>query len=235
MRIFSVVTIEVSDSLLFMVSWQPISNEILNLSNIHELNIVDMTVLLSLDNYIGRNAFVAHCFWISFMIFAGSINLISHLRGRQTVITFDFSRVDSLALQFPLSQPVVKWNVSSISNKLVVQTMNTLGIRTMLAKQPCSLFFILWVNCCTIQTFSSWPVVTFWFFLFLLLALRLFFGLSSDAIEATPSRRVITLGVNTALSWLKRLYYKSLALMPVCEIYFLGLREETFRMAPSVK
>lgn len=133
MRIFSVVPIEVGHSLLLMLPGQPILDEILDLGDIHELNIVHMTIFLSLDHHIRRHTLVAHSFRIGLMTFAGSIHLIANSRRRKAVVALDLSRVYSLTLELLLLQPVIEGYVGSIRDELFIQAMHALGIRTMLA------------------------------------------------------------------------------------------------------
>ena len=77
--ILRIVSIKKSHSLLLMTSRKPVAYKILNLGNIHELNIIDVPELLTFDDDIWRNTFVAHCFGVGFVVFAGTVNLISHL------------------------------------------------------------------------------------------------------------------------------------------------------------
>lgn len=89
MRILSIITIEISNSLLSgMFFLNPIFDKILNLTDIHKLYVIYMSIFLSFDNNIRRNTFVTHSFWIRLMIFASCINLIPNLRRRKTIITF---------------------------------------------------------------------------------------------------------------------------------------------------
>jgi len=129
-----------------VTSRKPVADKILNLGDVHKLNVIDMTKFLSFDHHIGRNTFVAHCFRVGLMTLTIFINFESHLRRRKTVITLDILRVDSLAFQLPLGQPVVKRNMGSISDKLISQTMDAFGVGSMLAKHLRSPYFILQVN-----------------------------------------------------------------------------------------
>ena len=115
-----------------MTSWEPIADRVLNLGDIHELNIVNMSELLPFNNNIWRNTLITHSFRIGLVHFARSIDLVSHFRWWQTVITLYFWRMDSLAFEFSLSQPVVKRDMSYICYKLIIQAMNAFAIRTML-------------------------------------------------------------------------------------------------------
>lgn len=89
MWIFCVVSIQISNSLLCcMFFLYPIFNKILNLANVHKLNIIDVSVLLSFYNDVWGYTFVTHSFWIRLMIFASGIHFISNLRRWKTVIAF---------------------------------------------------------------------------------------------------------------------------------------------------
>ena len=77
--VFSVVAVEVGNTLLLMALGQPASDELLNLSDIHELNIVHMSVLLPLHHHVGRHTLIAHALGVRLMIFAASVDLIALL------------------------------------------------------------------------------------------------------------------------------------------------------------
>lgn len=98
MRILGIVSIQEGDSLLLVLSGKPIPHEILDLGNIHELQIVYVTILLSFDNHIGRDALVAHSLGVGFVVFAGEIDFVADAAGRQTVVALHFRRMDTLAL-----------------------------------------------------------------------------------------------------------------------------------------
>ena len=70
LRVFSVVAVEVGNTLLLVALGQPASDKLLNLSNIHELNIVHMSVLLPLDHHVGRHTLIAHALGVGLMEFA---------------------------------------------------------------------------------------------------------------------------------------------------------------------
>ncbi len=89
MWIFCIISIKVSNSLLgSMFLLYPIFNKILNLTNVHKLNIIHMSVLLSLNNHIWRNTFVTHGLRIRFVIFASCIHFVSDLWRWETVVAF---------------------------------------------------------------------------------------------------------------------------------------------------
>lgn len=89
MRILSIITVEITNSLLgSMFFLNPIFNKILDLTDIHELYVIYMSIFLSFDDNIWRNTFIAHSFWIRLMIFASCIDLIPNLRRRKTIIAF---------------------------------------------------------------------------------------------------------------------------------------------------
>lgn len=134
MGIFSIIPVEVSNSLLSgMLLLNPIFNEILNLSNIHELHIVNMSILLSFDDNVWRYTFVAHGFWIRLMILASCVNFVPDLRRRKTIVAFNIRRMDSLAFKLFLLEIIVERNVSDIGNKLFIKTVDTFCVRSMLA------------------------------------------------------------------------------------------------------
>ena len=142
-----------------MAPGKPIADKVLNLSYVHKLYIIHMPEFLSFDNHSRRHTLVAHCFRIGLMVLTILVNLIPHLRWRQTVVALDILRMNSLALQLPLSQPVVKGYVSSISDKLVSQAVDALGVGSMLAKHLSSPYLVLQVNRCAVQAPSPRPMV----------------------------------------------------------------------------
>lgn len=78
MGVFSIVSVKETHSLLLVLSWEPVPDEILDLAYVHELNIVHMTVFLSLDHNIRGYALVAHSFGVGLMTFTGLVDLVSH-------------------------------------------------------------------------------------------------------------------------------------------------------------
>lgn len=78
MRVLCVVSIEKCRALLFMSAREPVSDEILYLSHVHKLDVVNMSILLTFDDYVGWDAFVAHSFREGLVVAAGSVYLISH-------------------------------------------------------------------------------------------------------------------------------------------------------------
>lgn len=113
-RIFSIVAIKKADPLLLVFARQPIPHKILDLSNIHKLHIIDMTILLPLDDHIGRHAFVTHSFGVGFMASAAFVDLVADSGGRETVVAFNLGGVHSFAFEFALFKPVVKRNVGCV-------------------------------------------------------------------------------------------------------------------------
>ena len=113
--VFSVISVKKADSLLgHMLFLNPEFNERRNLFYVHKLNIIDMSVLLPLYYYTGRNAFITHCFWVWLVIFAGPVNFVPDLRRGQAVIAFYITWVNSFAFQFFLFQVMIERNVCSI-------------------------------------------------------------------------------------------------------------------------
>jgi hypothetical protein len=119
-RILCVVAVEVGDSLLLIFSGKPIFNKLLDLRNVHELNVIYMPVFLPFYHHVRRYTLVTHGFRVGFVALAGSIDFVANLGGREAIVAFDFCRMYSLALKLLLFQPVIERNVSSISNKLLV-------------------------------------------------------------------------------------------------------------------
>lgn len=78
MRVLCIVSIKIGNSLLLVLSWEPVFNEILNLSDIHKLYIVNMSILLSFYDDVRGDTFVTHGFRIGLMILTGPIDLIAH-------------------------------------------------------------------------------------------------------------------------------------------------------------
>ena len=159
--IFGIVSIEKSYSLLFMTSGEPVTNKILDLSDVHELDIIDVSELLAFHNHIRRNAFVAHSFGIGFVLFASFINFVSHLRRRKTVVAFDIVGMNTFAFEFFFSEPVVKRYMSGISDKLIVKAVNALGIGTMLTQHFSCSNFVFRVNSRAVEAFTSRSVTAF--------------------------------------------------------------------------
>lgn len=160
-RVFSIVTIQISYSLLFMLTWQPVLYEILYLSSIHELNIVHMSILLPFNHNIRRNAFVTHSLWIWFVVFASTVHFVPYLRRRKAVVALYFSRMNSFAFEFLLVQPVVKGDVGDIRNELLIEAVDTFAIWTMLAQHLCHSFLVFKVDFNAVKTLSIWPMVAF--------------------------------------------------------------------------
>ncbi len=102
MWVLCVVTVEEGCTLLLMSSWEPVSDEVLYLSDIHKLDVVDVSVLLSFDDDVRRDALVAHGLREGLVVAAGAIHIVSHARGRQAVVAFDVSRMDALAFELTL-------------------------------------------------------------------------------------------------------------------------------------
>lgn len=145
-RILSVITIQISYSLLFMLTGQPILYKILYLRSIHKLHIIHMSVLLPLDNYIRRNAFVAHSLWIGFVVFASSVHFVPYLGRWKTVVALYFSRMNSFAFELLLVQPVVKGDMSNIRNELLIEAVDTFAVWTMLTQHLRHSFFVFHVD-----------------------------------------------------------------------------------------
>jgi hypothetical protein len=97
-----------------MLLLNPIFNKVLDLSNVHELNVINMSVFLSLYNSVWRNAFVTHGLWIRLMILASCIDFVTDLRRRKTVIAFNVTWMNPFALQFLLLEEMIERNVSHV-------------------------------------------------------------------------------------------------------------------------
>jgi hypothetical protein len=108
-RIFSIISIQISNSLLSsMFLLNPVLYKVLNLADVHKLNVVNMSVFLSFDNNVWWNALVTHGLRVGFVIFAFLINFISDLRWWKTVVAFYIVGMDSFAFQFFLLKEIVK-------------------------------------------------------------------------------------------------------------------------------
>ena len=194
--VFSIISIEESYSLLLVASWQPITDKILNLCDVHELNVVDMPEFLSLDDHIWRNALVAHSFGVGLMVFAGEVDFVSHLGRRQAVVALDVVGMDSFAFQLPLRQPVIERDMGGICDKLVVEAMNALGIRSMLAQHLGSSDLVLAIDSCAVEASSSRAMIAFRvssLVLFTLFLRKRRFLVGPDAVQAFSSGRMIAL------------------------------------------
>lgn len=97
-----------------MLLLNPIFNKVLDLSNVHELNVINMSVFLSLYNSVWRNTFVTHGLWIRLMILASCIDFVTDLRRRKTVIAFNVTWMNPFALQFLLLEEMIERNVGHI-------------------------------------------------------------------------------------------------------------------------
>ena len=102
MGILCVVSIQITNSLFSSVFFlNPILDKVLDLTYVHELNVIDMSVFLSLDDHIWRNALVTHSFRVWFMVFAFYIHFVSDLRGWKTVVALYIAWMHTFTFQFP--------------------------------------------------------------------------------------------------------------------------------------
>lgn len=180
----------------------PVLYKVLDLTDVHKLNVVDMSIFLSFDNNVWWNAFVTHSLRIGFVIFAFLINFISDLRWWETVVAFYIVGMDSFAFQFFLFKEIVKWNVSRIRDKLFIKAVYTFCIRSVLTK-PLHLFsFVLWINGCTIEASSGWSMVafSFWLFWFLILTSLFFLIFTGKTVKTFSSWGMITFRRNSLFS-----------------------------------
>ena len=177
MWIFSIVAVEKSDSLFGHVLFlHPKLNEWGNLLNVHELNIVNVSILLPFNDDTGRNTFVAHGLWIWLVILAILIDFVSDLRRGQTVIALYVAWVNSLAFQFFFFKVPVEWYMRRIWYIFPVQTVDAFSVRAVLTKPLHFGFGVFFWNLSAIQAFASWTVVTFRFISGFFDLFRLFFG-----------------------------------------------------------
>lgn len=149
-----------------------------------------MTIFLAFDYHIRRDALVTHGLGVWLMVATGTVYFIPHSGRREAIIALHLCRVNSLALQFALLQPVVEGNVSGIRDELFVQTVNAFGIWTMLTKQLSLSFLILGVCWGAVKAFTARTVIAltplgFAFLLFGLLAAH------ADAVETLAAGRMI--------------------------------------------
>jgi hypothetical protein len=86
----------------------PILYKVLDLTDVHKLNVVNMSIFLSFDNNVWWNALVTHGLRVGFVIFAFLINFVSDLRWWKTVVAFYIIGMDSFAFQFFLLKEIVK-------------------------------------------------------------------------------------------------------------------------------
>jgi len=113
--ILGVVTVQVSNSLFScMLLLNPIFNKVLDLSDVHELNVINVSVLLSFYNHVWRNTLVTHGLWVRLMILASCIDFVTDLRRREAVVTFNVTWMYSFAFQFLLFEKMVERNVGHI-------------------------------------------------------------------------------------------------------------------------
>ncbi len=67
-----------------------------------------MSILLPFDDYIGRDAFVAHSFRVGLMIFAGEIDLVSNVGRRKAAVAFYLSRMHTFAFKLLLLEIIIE-------------------------------------------------------------------------------------------------------------------------------
>ena len=115
--------------------------------------------------------------------------------------------------------------------------MNAFSIWSMLTKHFGNLYSVISINSGAVKTLSTRSMAAFGVVLSLLSLLlrKRRFLLVAYAIQTLSTRRMVAFGGYSRLSTSISSYSISLALMPVCIIYFLGFLELTFNMAPSVK
>lgn len=110
MRIFSVVSIQETNPLFSSVLLlYPKFHKFWELINIHKLNVINMSILLSFNNHTWRDALVTHSFWVRLMIFTSFVYFISYLRRGKTVATFYFSWMNSFAFKLSILKILIKW------------------------------------------------------------------------------------------------------------------------------
>lgn len=90
MWVLCVIAIQKGNSLLLMPSRKPILDEVLNLGDVHELDVVNVAILLPLHNYVRRDTLIAHSFRVGLVILAVEIDFILHFGWRETIIAFYF-------------------------------------------------------------------------------------------------------------------------------------------------
>lgn len=205
-RIFSIISIQISNSLLSsMFLLNPVLYKVLNLADVHKLNVVNMSVFLSFDNNVWWNALVTHGLRVGFVIFAFLINFISDLRWWKTVVAFYIVGMDSFAFQFFLLKEIVKWNVSCVRDEFLIKAMNAFCIGSVSTKPLHLLSFVFWIDSCTIKASSSWPMVafSFWFFGFIILTFLFFLLLTRKTVKAFSSWWMIAFRRNSLLPILR--------------------------------
>ena len=120
-RIFCIVAVQVSYPLLgHVLLLNPELDEAGDLFDVHELNIIHMTIFLALNHNTWGDALIAHGLGIRLMVFAGFIHLVAYLRRWEAVVAFHVTRVHTLAFQFLILKILVKRYVSSIRYVLFV-------------------------------------------------------------------------------------------------------------------
>ena len=134
MRVLCVISVEKGHSLLLVPSGQPIPDQILDLRHVHKLDVVDVTVYLSLDDDVRRDAFVAHGFWERFVVSARFIDLVSNLGGREAVVALGVRGVHSFAFQLSLLEPVVEGDVCGIGDEFLVEAVHAFCVWTVLTQ-----------------------------------------------------------------------------------------------------
>lgn len=127
-RIFCIITIHYSNSLVQI--FQPVLNNILSFTKIHELCIVDVSVLLSLHFDQWRYTFRAHSFWIRLMIRTIFLNFVVKFQIHQTVVAFLVGSMH-FALGEIFINVLIKGQVLDVLIFLR-NTVQTFGMRTMI-------------------------------------------------------------------------------------------------------
>lgn len=208
MGILSIVAIQKAHPLLSHVLFlDPELYKFGELVYIHKLNIVDMSILLSLYKHAWGDAFVAHGLGIGLMAFAVSIHLVSDLRRSQAVSALDFRRMDALAFEFSIRQVLVERNMGGVGNKLFIQAVGALGVGAMLAHPLHGVLLVLEVHLGAVQAAAPGTMTALWLvFLFgdralgVRSTLCILFGggCGSYAVEAFAPRRMVAFGGHDA-------------------------------------
>lgn len=99
MRILRIIPVQIGHSLFCCVfDVDPVFDEIADVLYVHELDVVEVAVLLAADGDGGGHALIAHGFGVGLVVLAGVVHFVADGSGRQAVVAFYLGRVHGLAL-----------------------------------------------------------------------------------------------------------------------------------------
>jgi hypothetical protein len=106
--VFSVVAVEEAHSLLRLALAGPVLNQVSDFGDVEELNVVDVSVDLPLQDHRGGQTCVTHGSGPGGVVLAVSLDLVRDGGGRETVVALGLWGMLSLALDHGLVEEIVK-------------------------------------------------------------------------------------------------------------------------------